>query len=124
MNTKPFERELQILNVAIDCIDSVINRASFSLVGKGDEAQAMFFSRIHQQYFYINVLDFLSDTSKAVVGDKYTLLQHLEKIGKSYVFHNSNSPKTLKDECLKFAAWLEAKVVLKNINASSINQSF
>lgn len=117
------EKEVISLKVLIETIDSMVNFTLFDLLGEGLEAQILFHDEIHQKYFYIIAVDFLSKIDESITGDNVSCMGLLENICKNPSFNINNSISELKNAKDIFQSWLDKKVTVDtwfpSINESS-----
>lgn len=75
--------------------------------------QAIFKTSIHQRFFNIVLVDFLSPTAIKVTGDKKSCVDALATICEKPNFNERNSVKLLKQAVTAFKKWLEREIKVK-----------
>jgi len=107
MAMENIEQEIIILKAVKELIDSMVNFELMSLVGNDPESNIMFKSSIHQKFFNIILVDFLSRTDKKGPIKKTSYLGGIREILKNPNFDKVNSINQLKISTEEFKEWLE-----------------
>ncbi|MCF6344537.1 MAG: hypothetical protein L3J15_07700 [Devosiaceae bacterium] len=116
------EKEILVLKAVMDSIKSMVNHELFTLYHNDPNSQIMFETSIHQKYFNIILVDFLS----ARILDENKCLEALQVIIKNPKF-NPNV-QSLKQAVESFQQWLGQEVNWELFNETrklwfpSINQ--
>lgn len=100
------EKEILLLKAAYEGINSIANWMVFDITGEDPDSEIRFESEIHQRYFIILLIDFLS--LRTFEDRKKDFLKQLLKICEEPVFN----PRTanLKKSISNFFEWLYADV--------------
>lgn len=107
---KQIEEEVVILNAVIDLVDTMVNRAIFSVVGESPKSNILFHDYLHQRFFNIALVDFLSKTDKKGPIKSTSYIGGLRKITKNPSFNIQNSVDELNVVVGEFGAWLDQVV--------------
>lgn len=114
------ESEIIYLKAAIDLLDSMLTVKLFELRGKDPDSQIYFHEEIHQKYFFIILIDFLSKSNKIFNGEELTCLELIKKISETPNFDINKSISELKFAINFFNSWLNKEIIVKtwlpNIN--------
>jgi len=110
MGFTAIEQEIICLTASIASIDSMVNLELLTISETAYGAQARFKSSIHQRLFNILLLDFLSQSSKAVMGEDISCLDALVKVSQKPSFNKKNSVKSLRHAVRAFKKWLEHEI--------------
>lgn len=127
------EKEAILLKAVQEIIDEIINYGIFSLKGKGENRNIELKSTVHQKYFYIMVVDFLSkpkgrEKKKEIYclkdfrfnSDNY--LYELNYVCENPQFNIDNSIEYLKKPVNDMISWLEHEVTIENLWLPLIGQ--
>jgi len=111
-NFSDIEKEIISLNIIVEVIDSIINLMLFKLQGEDAEKEVIFHTEIHQNFFYIIVVDFLSKTDRRITGlnQEETCIDLLERICEEPNFNKNDSISSLISAKNSFESWIEKKV--------------
>ena len=91
MKFTAIEQEVIFLTASNESIGSMVNHNVLKLSEGDNGAQAMFETSIHQRFFNIILVDFLSRSAEEVTGDKISSLDALVEICKKPSFNQHNS---------------------------------
>jgi len=121
------EKEVILLKAVQEIIDEIINFGMFFLHGKGKDYNIEFKSTVHQKYFYIMVVDFLSrlepkkiDCLKDLKFNNY--LEGLIFVCENPQFNINNSIEYLKKPVNDMISWLEYEVIIEKLWLPLIEQ--
>lgn len=92
----------------------MVNFEIIDLLGKDDELQVVFKTSVHQKYFNILLLDFLSDSNKKITGSSKPFLSSLRSICKQPSFIEVSSIGSLSIATEKFIHWLKGEAIVAN----------
>jgi len=113
MKFTAIEQEIIFLKASNESIGSMVNHEVLKL-SEGDKgAQARFKTSIHQRFFNIILVDFLSRSAVEVTGEKISSLDALVKICEKPSFNQHNSVKSLRQAVTAFKKWLEGEIKVK-----------
>lgn len=113
MKFTAIEQEIIFLKASNESIGSMVNHDVLELSGGDNGAQAIFKTSIHQRYFNIILVDFLSKSAEEVTGEKISSLDALVKICEVPNFNQHNSVKSLRRAVTVFKKWLEHEIKVK-----------
>lgn len=113
MNFTAIEQEVIFLKAIIESIDSMVNHEILKVSEGGDGAQAIFKTSIHQKFFNIILVDFLSKSAREITGKNISCLDALAGICQKPNFNQNNSVKSLKRACTTFKKWLDHEIKVK-----------
>lgn len=111
-NLSEYEKEILGLLAAIEAIDSMINNEIFELKGLNQDRQIYFHTDVHQMFFNVLLIDFLSEVDEALTGHKVSCLGVLKEICKVPKFNIDDSIDQLASTVSVLDEWLEAEVVV------------
>ena len=112
------EKEIIFLKAIKELIDSMVNYGMLDLHGQNPDTKIHFKSTIHQKFFNIILLDFLSVTK--LCGKQLFYLDALQSICRSPNFNKNNSVINLTKSTKEFVDWLEREVIVEKIWFPSI----
>jgi len=104
------EQEVIILKAVKELIDSMVNFALMSLLGNDPDSNILFHDYMHQRFFNIILVDFLSRTDKRGPIKQTSYLGGLREIVANPCFDENNSVHNLKVATQGFKKWLDQKV--------------
>lgn len=104
------EKEAINLNAIIETLDSMINHENFEVAGRGKDTNISFQTSIHQKYFNILMVDFLSPIDDLFSDDKKSAIAALEDICHSPSFNNENTIGTLNEAVNSLKSWLDEEI--------------
>lgn len=105
----PIEQEVIALDIAINNINTSVNNELLQFRHGKNGTEVIFPTNIHQKYFYVIVLDFLSKNSdKKLIGKKVSILDLLQKIADKPSFKGLVGP--LKQNVFIFNDWLSKPI--------------
>ena len=113
MKFTAIEQEVIFLTASNESIGSMVNHNVLKLSEGDNGAQAIFKTSIHQRFFNILLVDFLSRSAEEVTGDKISPLDALVKICEKPSFNQHNSVKSLRRAVTAFKKWLEHEIKVK-----------
>ncbi len=113
MKSTAIEQEIIFLKASNESIGSMVNHEVLKLSEGDNGAQAIFKTSIHQRYFNIILVDFLSKSAEEVTGEKISSLDALVKICENPNFNQHNSVKSLRRAVTVFKRWLEHEIKVK-----------
>ena len=106
------EEEVVFLKAVLDAIDSMVNLGMMSLHGEDPECAILFETRIHQQYFNIALVDFLSRTDKRAPVTPTSYLGALKRICEQPHFAKGSSERDLLTSTQEFCDWLDTEITV------------
>lgn len=104
------EQEVIILKAVKELIDSMVNFALMSLKGNDPDSNILFEDYMHQRFFNIILVDFLSCTDKKGPIKQTSYLGGLREIVNNPCFNENNSVHNLKVATQEFKDWLDQEV--------------
>ena len=107
------EREVICLRSAQELLDLMVNYEMLELLGSDPNVTVMFKTSIHQKYFIILLLDFLSPASNRVTGDSQSCLEAIQAICKAPSFNENRKIDSLTLAVSEFSEWLQQEVRVK-----------
>jgi hypothetical protein len=113
MKFTAIEQEVVFLKASNESIGSMVNHEVLKLSEGDTGAQAILKTSIHQRYFNIILVDFLSRSAEEVTGEKISSLDALVKICENPSFNQRNSVKSLRRAVTAFKKWLEHEIKVK-----------
>ena len=113
MKFTAIEQEVIFLKAINESIDSMVNHQILKISESGDGAQAIFKTSIHQRFFNIILVDFLSKSARDVTGKNISCLDALAEICQKPCFNQHNSLKSLKRASTVFTKWLNHEIRVK-----------
>ena len=113
------EKEVVFLKAIKGMIDEMVNFGIFEIRGDYSNAEVYFHKSIHQRFFNIMLVDFLSCADKKIIGESVPYLSALSGIANNPHFNQNNSINNLRISVDNFKKWLEHEFT-KNIWLSSI----
>ena len=113
MKFSEMEREVIALKAINETIDSMINRGLLELYGSDPTTNILFHSAIHQKFFNIMLVDFLSTLDERLAGTKEPSLSLLTKICDKPEFNLEESIARLRDSVKELKDWLETEVTIE-----------
>jgi hypothetical protein len=113
MKFTAIEQEVIFLKTINESIDSMVNHEILKLSEGVDGAQAIFKTAIHQRFFNIILVDFLSKSASEVTGKNISCSDALAEICEKPNFNQHNSIKLLKRAVTAFKKWLDREIKVK-----------
>ena len=112
MTFTDIEKEIIFLKAVQELIDEMVNYEVLEVTGNDPGSEIRFKSLIHQRFFNIILVDFLSQSDKNVMGEKLSYLGAVRKICENPNFNVTGSIDSLEEACQEFTEWLrqDAKV--------------
>lgn len=107
------EEEVVFLKATLEAIDSMVNSSLMSLRGADPESSILFETSVHQQFFNIALVDFLSRTDKKAPVQQRSYLAALRQIAASPAFSVNDSIAPLRAATEEFTNWLEAEITVE-----------
>lgn len=115
------EKEILILKASIDIIDSIVNYNSLDIHPFEDGSVVRFETNIHQEYFSIYLVDFLSIPASEFGLKKSSYISLLNDVCSSPAFDKDNSIAYLIKPVTEFYNWLETEITIKQLWFPTIN---
>lgn len=106
------EREVIHLKHIIETLDSILNHKVLELRGNDPDTTIYFHTEIHQKYFYIILLDFLSKSDQKLTGDNISGLDLLINIKENPPFDIDNSISELIATTKAFQSWINKEITV------------
>lgn len=106
----PLEGEVVLLKATWDLIGEAANATVFKVTGIDPDSQIRFDSSLHQKFFSIVLVDFLSETDRDAPLKSETLLAGLRKVAATPLLSLPSSTAELALAVEDFASWLEQEV--------------
>lgn len=120
-NYSDLEFEVIGLKVALDTIDSLVNRQMLDFLDSGKNIEIHFPTEPHQKLFYIILTDFLSrNTDTSLLKDDVSCMEQLGRLVSQPLLVIGESAVNLKNAHDVFSEWLEHEIDTK-VWASSLN---
>lgn len=118
------ELEVAILNGAISLLDDMLGYDVFKIHGKGENQNISFNNQIAQRYFFLSLIDFLSDidSSFKLSKDKCTILSALLQISHNPQIGYKKDIKSLKKYSGRFYNWLNKEVKVNKFWSPKIDR--
>jgi hypothetical protein len=113
MKFTEIEQEVIFLKAINESIDSMVNHEILELSEGDNGAQAIFKTLIHQRFFNIILVDFLSKSAREITGKSISCLDALAEICEKPNFNQHNSVKSLNRAVKAFKKWLEHEIKVK-----------
>ncbi len=120
MNFTEIEQEVIFLKAINESIDSMVNPTIFELMEGNGGAEIKFKTSLHQRFFNIILVDFLSKPAREFIWKRNSCLDALIEICSNPNFNKYNSVKTLEYAVTTFKNWLESEIQVK-VYLPSIN---
>jgi len=110
--TNPMENEVIYLLAVVEQLRAMVNRQLLDVVGEGNHKNVMFHTSTHRQFFFIALVDFLSqtDTKSPVPATPY--LRALRTISESPSFKSGAAVNALKNAVSAFSEWLQVEITV------------
>jgi hypothetical protein len=110
MKLSDIEDEVVFLKAIKEVIDSMVNFAMLTLRGSDPDSSVLFETSMHQRFFNIVLVDFLSRTDKKAPVKQSSYLGALRTISAHPRFDVDNSVAALRDATWAFVNWLAQEV--------------
>ena len=122
LSLSDLEIEVIVLKASLDLIDDMVNRETmcFYSCDNSSEAEVKFTTRIHQAYFSILLVDFLSSPDEKLLRGSENYLQRLDAIGECPLLGDSKV-EALSGAVKSFRLWLEEKATIERRWFPSLN---
>jgi len=104
------EVEVIVLKATWELIDSAVNYAVLSLVGNDPDTEIRFHTSVHQRFFNIVLVDFLSRTDANAPIPPTSYLEGLRAIARTPLLVPQEAIASLKAATDDFIGWLEQEV--------------
>jgi len=121
MKFEKIEKEIIYLKAIKQLIDEMVNFEVIKLLGEDPHSEIRFKSMIHQKYFNIMLVDFLSCSDTKILGEQQPYLKALTSICNAPHFNKNNSIKSLSKSTKSFTDWLNKEFTVKKIWLPSID---
>ena len=99
MTFTDIEKEIIFLKAVQELIDEMVNYEVLEVTGNDPGSEIRFKSLIHQRFFNIILVDFLSQSDKNVMGEKLSYLVAVRKICENPNFNVTGSIDSLGEAC-------------------------
>ena len=106
----PIESEVVLLKASWDLIGEAANATVFKVTGTDPDSQIQFDSSLHQQFFNIILVDFLSETDRDAPLRSETFLAGLGELAAAPLLSSPSSTTELALAVEDFASWLKQEV--------------
>ena len=106
----PIESEAVLLKAALDLIGEAANATVFRVTGTDPDSQIQFDSSLHQQFFNIVLVDFLSETDRDAPLKSKNFLAGLADVAAKPLLSTPSSAAALALGVKDFASWLTQDV--------------
>lgn len=107
MKFSGIEQEVVLLKALNELIDSMVNFEILSLCGSDPDSEVRFETMMHQRFFNIILVDFLSCTDKGAPTKHTSYLSALRHIVERPSFEVNDCVLQLRDATQQFVDWLE-----------------
>jgi len=107
------EHEIILLKTINGAIDSMVNHSIFELRGADPSTEVWFHTAIHQKFFNIMLVDYLSGPDEMLAQTKGSFLSQLLEICDKPQFNVNGSVAQLRDSSLALKSWLDTEVMIK-----------
>lgn len=102
--------EIVFLRGAWGLIDEMVNYELLDLRGSDPHSEVRFHSNVHQRYFSVLLVDFLSKTDPGLKVTQMSFLGALRSIAQAPNFEKNGSVQDLRGASEEFAEWLNTEV--------------
>lgn len=106
------EEEVVYLSAVIELLRSMVNYELMAVVGDGDHKSVQFKSTTHRQFFFIALVDFLSQTDAKAPVPSTPYLGALRAISNAPSFEVNDSADDLKKAVKAFTWWLREEIAV------------
>ncbi|CUH96950.1 MULTISPECIES: hypothetical protein [Sporomusaceae] len=121
LSLNDMEKEILILKASLDIIDSIVNYNVLDIHHYEYGSVVSFKTSIHQEYFSIYLVDFLSAPASDFGLKRGSYISLLKDVCSSPVFDKDNSIAYLIKPVTEFCNWLETEVTIKQLWFPSIH---
>ena len=104
------ESEVVLLKASWDLIGEAANATVFKVTGNDPDSQIRFDSSLHQQFFNIVLVDFLSETDREAPIKSETFLAGLAAVAATPLLASASSATELASAVEDFVSWLKQEV--------------
>ncbi len=118
------EYEIILLKRLIETLDLMLNSEVLELHGNDPHTEVWFQTSIHQKFFYIILLDFLSRSDLELCKEKASCIDSLTIIQEKPNFNDNESISEFNTATEIFKSWINEEVIIKNFYISSLNKEF
>lgn len=118
------EFEVAVMYGAVALLDEILGTDVFEIHGTGENQNISFKSRIAQRYYYLSLIDFLSDmdSSFKLTKDKCTVLDGMLQISSNPQIGYKKDIKTLRTTLRRFEKWIGKEVHVQKFWSPKINR--
>lgn len=118
------EFEIAVIYGAIALLDEILGADVFEIHGTGEKQNIVFKSRIARRYYYLSLIDFLSDMdiSFKLTKDKCTVLDGLLYISFKPQIGYKKDIKTRRTTVRRFKKWIGKEVQIKKFWSPMIDR--
>lgn len=106
------EKEVVYLSAVVELLRSMVNYELLLVVGSGDHQQVQFNTSTHRQFFFIGLVDFLSQTDPKAPVPATPYLSALRAISNAPSFDVNGSVDDLKNAVNVFTEWLREEIAV------------
>lgn len=106
------EQEVIRLKHIIETLDLILNHKVLELRGNDPDTTIYFHTAIHQKYFYIILLDFLSKPAQELIGENLSGLDMLINIKENPHFNTDKSISELIATTKVFQSWVNKEITV------------
>lgn len=106
------EEEVIYLSAVIELLRSMVNHGLMTVGGEGNHKSVQFKEMTHQQFFFIALVDFLSQTDAKAPVPSVTYLSALRNISNTPSFSVNDSVSDLKNSVNAFTDWLRVEIAV------------
>jgi hypothetical protein len=121
LSLNDMEKEILILKASMNIIDSIVNYNVLDIHHNEYGSVVSFKTSIHQEYFSIYLVDFLSVPASGFGLKRLSYISLLRDVCLSPMFNKDNSIDYLAKPVTEFCNWLATEVVIKQLWFPSIN---
>lgn len=104
------EDEVIYLSAVTELLRSMVNYELMTVVGKGEHKNVWFETSVHRQFFFITLVDFLSQTDPKAPVPSIPYLQAMNNICDAPSFEVNGSVQKLKKAVIAFRDWLREEM--------------
>ena len=109
----PVEKEVVLLKAIYDLVGSIVNFEMLSLIGEDPRSQVLFKSDIHNRFFNVLFVDFLSQTDSRNPFKQTSYLAALKSISANPRFNVNSSIGSLRRATQDFTDWLDQELQIE-----------
>jgi hypothetical protein len=104
------EEEVVYLSAVIELLRSMVNYELMVIQGEGNHKNVQFKTMTHRRFFFITLVDFLSQTDSKAPVPKVPYLAALRAVGDTPTFNVNGSVLSLKKAVSAFTEWLHTEI--------------